>query len=142
MKKVILLSLLLLLWTTTIQAQTWVPTNQLSIGWDASQGWSDGTLEPGQLVQYKVYISKVGPNGNPGTPELKTTTSLLQATITFIEYGKFILGVSAIIISAGSEVSASEISWSNNPSVCQDGKAFGAVYRIVVSPSGLRIVTN
>lgn len=105
-------------------AQTWVPTNQGTFGWDASTQLADGgALPAGTVVKYQPYVktTSVSTPVKSGDPILE-----LQRTIAFQE-GNWLVGVSALRIVENVVISESAISWSDNPDVCFNGQTFGFV---------------
>ena len=109
-------------------AQTWKPTNQVTVGWDA-------VTSPTGTITYKIYSR---PEAG-GTPMLMTTVPATQATVTFTQEGRFYLGVSTVRTVGGVEVESSTISWSSDPSVTFQAQTFGVEYIIPApAPVGLR----
>jgi len=113
MKRLFLVVLLVLGLSFAAHAQVWHPTNQVTVAWDIAD----------KATSYKVFtkladdtdVFEVG------------ATSELSYTITFIEEGRYFLGVQSIREIDG-EIFHSEISWSDNSEVCFNDEAFGAVY--------------
>jgi len=96
--------------------------------------WDQVTVVSG-TVTYKTYRKlAVG-----GVETYVGTVSALQATLTFAEEGRYILGVRSVRNVDGIEVESSTISWSDNPAVCMNGKTFGVQYYVPPdAPKGLR----
>jgi hypothetical protein len=104
-------------------AQTWQPTNQVTVGWDAVTAAS-GT------ITYKVYSKpEIG-----GIPALMTTVSATQATVTFTQEGRYYLGVSTVRTVGGVAYESPTTSWSNVVADTFQGQTFGVEY-IIPSPS-------
>ena len=123
MKKLIIL-LIVLLFVPVAWAQTWHPTNQITMAWDAATN----------ATKYKVYTK--APDGT--NIVLKAEVTETTYTYTFTEEGRYFLGVQSIR-EVDTEVLESTISWSDNIEVCQDAVNFGAVYYVPPdAPIGLR----
>jgi len=126
MKKLIILLIVLFAFTVPgiVLAQTWHPTNQITMAWD--------TVE--NATKYKVYTKAV----DGSNIVLKAETVETTYTYTFTEEGRYFLGVQSIR-EVDSEVLESTISWSDNVEVCQGEVNFGAVYYVPPdAPIGLR----
>lgn len=109
-------------------AQTWKPTNQVTVGWDA-------VTSPTGTITYKVYSR---PEAG-GTPTLMATVPATQATVTFTQEGRFYLGVSTVRTVGGVAVESSTVSWSSDPAVTFQAQTFGVEYIIPApAPVGLR----
>ena len=94
-------------------AQEWHPTNQVTIAWEGAAN----------ATGYKVYTKSVD-----GTNVVEVgMTALLNYTITFIEEGRYFLGVKSIRNIDG-ELLTSDIAWSDSAEACQNSETFGAVY--------------
>lgn len=125
-----------------------VPANQLTIAWDPVTLNDDGTgVEPGQVVEYQVYIERYGPAGVDRS-QLGTTEET-QYTISFPGEGIWVFGFASKKYSIVSDPDGgpdqriysgeSEISWSGDPTVCQGGVNFAGVYlKIPQGAGGLR----
>lgn len=122
--------LFVLLFTATqAVAQTWKPTNQVTVAWDAV------TVTSG-TVSYNIYIRPEA-GGTPTLTNPKVATT--QATVTFTTEGRYYLGVSAIRTVGGVDVESSTVSWSSDPSVTFQGATFGVQYLVPPSaPVGIR----
>jgi hypothetical protein len=113
MKKLLLIAFLVFGLPFVVSAQTWHPVNQVTVGWDAVN------LATG----YKIFIKSVD-----GTIEKEVgVTAELSYTITFQEEGRYFLGVQSVR-EIDEEIFHSVIVWSDNPEVCANGEAFGAIY--------------
>lgn len=113
MKKLFLIVFLVFGLSFTVSAQTWHPVNQVTVGWDAAN------LATG----YKIFIKSVD-----GAIEKEVgATADLTHTITFQEEGRYFLGVQSVR-EVDEEIFHSVIVWSDNPKVCANGEAFGAIY--------------
>lgn len=113
-----------------VSAQTFYPTNQLTVAWDE-------VTVPSGTVSYKVYIK---PEAG-GTEALATTVTATQATVTFTQEGRYFLGVSSVRTVNAIPIESSTISWSNVAAVCQNGVTFGAQYYVPpAAPANFRRV--
>ena len=105
--------LMFFLSSTIVSAQVWHPTNQVTIAWDAAD----------RATNYKLFVKSV-----KGTNIAEVgATADLSYTITFQEEGRYFLGVQSVREIDG-ETFYSTISWSENPKVCANAEAFGAIY--------------
>lgn len=116
--------LLIVLFASSVWAQTWHPTNQITMAWDAATN----------ATKYKLYTKSVDGTNIVLKAEIVGTSY----TYTFTEEGRYFLGVQSIREIDG-ETLESTISWSDNIDVCQDAVNFGAVYYVPPdAPIGLR----
>jgi hypothetical protein len=129
--KVLVVGLVIFGFAFGASAQTWKPTNQVTVAWDAV------TVTSG-TVSYNVYIR---PEAG-GTPILTNPkVSATQATVTFTTEGRYYLGVSSVRTVGGVDVESSTISWSSDPSVTFQAQTFGVQYLVPPpSPVGIRSV--
>lgn len=93
--------------------QTWHLTNQITMAWDVADN----------ATSYKMYTKH---SDSSNVVEVGTTL-LLSYTYTFINEGRYFLGVKSIREVDG-EMFTSIISWSDNPDVCMNAEIFGAVF--------------
>jgi len=105
--------LMFFLSSTIVSAQIWYPTNQVTIAWDAAD----------RATSYKLFVKSVD---GTNAAEVGATVDLTY-TITFLEEGRYFLGVQSVREIDG-ETFYSEIAWSDNPEACFNDEAFGAVY--------------
>lgn len=131
MRKILLAAIILVvMFTGVVWSQTWKPTNQVTVGWDAVTATS-GT------ISYKVY-AKPEAGGNP---TFMVATAGTQATVTFNTEGRYYLGVSTIRSVQGAEVESSTICWSNDNTCTFQGQTFGISYIIPPqSPKNFRAI--
>jgi hypothetical protein len=133
------------------QVGQWLPANQATMEWDAVTKDADGNLIPAAEIQYKTVYVNEADTAKAAPVTLGVTTGTSQV-FTFQGEGRFILGVQAErvvnVAPSGSPpslvvVSQSAISWSDNPSVCQDQKTFGiSRYAAPAAAAGLRFKTQ
>jgi hypothetical protein len=121
-------------------SQTWYPTNQKTVAWDAVTKLEDGTSLPaGQTVRYQIY-SALSTDATKANKVNMGSATTAQFTATFTVEGKYFIGVEAERLdSAGVVLSKSAISWSDNAIVCQGGVTFGIVlYKAPQAVGGIR----
>lgn len=120
----------------------WFYANQKELGWDAVTQLEDGRVIPaGDLVQYSVYRCLLPDVGKLNAVKLGSTSDV-KYLLTFIEEGRFIVGVAAERVQGGEVVSSSKIAWSDDPNFAFQGRTFGVIY--FISPKttgGLRVPT-
>lgn len=127
MKKLILMVLALSLLTllpVSGFSQTWHPTNQVTVAWNAVElpAGASGS------IAYDVYT--VGATADKSTATRVARATTTQLTIGFANEGKYFVGVRSVRIVDGVDVSFSDsTSWSDNPAVVAAG-TFGVVYYI------------
>jgi hypothetical protein len=120
---------------------TWVSGSSLTVGWNAITTFTDGTTIPsGDVIKYDVYYK---PDGATAPPYVKVTTSPIAALSYIVAptaEGKFNIGVVAIRFnSAGTQLSSSDLSWSDIAANCQGGQTFGLnFYKVPTNVIGLR----
>ena len=116
----------------TVYGQTWYPTNQATIGWDASTELVNGNPVPSDnVVKYRVW--KKNSDGT-GITVVESDIVNTQYTFTFAEEGKFFLGVSALRYSASEELlDESSVCWSDLVECVFNGETFGVRYYIPLS---------
>lgn len=113
MKKLLLIAFLVFGLAFVVSAQVWHPVNQVTVGWDAAN----------LATSYKVFIKSVD-----GTIEKEVgATADLTCTVTFQEEGRYFMGVQSVR-EIDEEIFHSMIVWSDNPEVCANSEAFGAIY--------------
>lgn len=125
MRKVILsvLALTLLVMAPTVGfSQTWHPTNQVTVAWDAVVLPAGATGS----VAYDVYT--VGEAAEKSTAVKVGRTTTTQMTIAFAVEGKYFIGAKSVRVLNGQDVSVSTIAWSDSPAAVSNGATFGVVY--------------
>lgn len=119
----ILVAFMMVLFTSTVQAQQWQIANQVTVSWDPVTTNVDGQPITG-TVSYKTYSKP-----ETGTVEtLLGTVTATQATITFQAEGRYFLGVKSVRNVDGIEIESSRIAWSNIAADCANGVTFGVQY--------------
>jgi len=144
MKRLIfLLAIVFLLLTSPVFGQNWVTTNQATVGWDAVVYSTD----QGERLVYRTYL--VNSKTDPGkvNPALIGDTEELQYTFTLTQKGSYFVGVRSVVQvlegSAWSDVSQSEIGWSDDPTYVAGGETFGIRYYPPPGvPGGMKPVTQ
>jgi len=149
MKKALIVAGIVVAVAVVAWAQTWHPTNQATVGWDAVTTMTneDGTVEPlpeGDTITYKAHVIREANIGNPDAAILLGETSDTQYVITLPDEGRWFVGVSAVRIHPveGEEpiVTESEISWSSVAEVTNNDPFGFAMFYMPTQPSGLRPV--
>lgn len=127
--------LMLTVWCYAVAyAQTWYPTNQATVAWDAV-----ASVATGDVIKYQVY-TKVGATGTPTKVGGEITAT--QLAVTFNIEGRYFVGVEAIRYPVGETVGTkSTTSWSNVAADCAAAGPFGIVYYVSpLAPKNLRDV--
>jgi hypothetical protein len=138
---------LLLCWQTPASAQTppsvWYVVEKgqwKTLGWDAVTQLTDGDPIPPvaeAILSYNVYVKSFKTGSVISIGSGITATSL---EIVLPQRGKYLTGVNAQLLYAGETIpKVSLISWSENPTVCLDGKTFGLQFQTgTKDPKGLK----
>jgi hypothetical protein len=117
-------------------AQEWHTANQVTIGWDKSDGSTVDPPIPQNEISYRLYLANAITDANKTNPaKIADDVKTLTYTVTLGTPGKYFVGVSAIRTVEGEIVGESEIAWSDtaNP-------PFGVQMFIAPpAPGGLRI---
>jgi len=87
-----------------VLALDWHTANQVTVAWDPSEKIADT-----DVISYFLYFKIVGTD----TPILAGETADLEFTFTFVDEGKYYLGVSAKRLVADGEIMESDINWSD-----------------------------
>ena len=105
-------------------AQEWLPTNQMTVGWDAVTQTTEGSPLTPEEVQYRVYRA----DPLKTNIEVVGTTALTQYTITFETEGRWLVGVQSLRFAGADLVGESSIIWSDDPEVLAAGQdPFGVI---------------
>ena len=138
---------LLLCWQTPASAQiapsVWYVVEKgqwKTLGWDAVTQLTDGDPIPPvaeAILSYNVYVKSFKTGSVISIGSGITATSL---EIVLPQRGKYLTGVNAQLLYAGETIpKVSLISWSENPTVCLDGKTFGLQFQTgTKDPKGLK----
>lgn len=121
-------------------AVDWKTANQVTLAWNPATSMGGGAAIPeGDVVSYEVFtVPEIGDKALDRTPEGETLST--EMVISFIEEGRFYLGVRAVRSKNGQRLSQSEIIWTDDPSVMKDGKAQGVIFfRVPGEPLALEI---
>jgi hypothetical protein len=135
MKKLFMVSVMVMLMAGVANAQTWYTANQVTFAWDAVS-----KVQPtDQTNKYQVYSrTDTVSNGVKVGGEITAT----QLAVSFTVEGRYFLGVEAIRYPAGETVGivSATKGWSNVAADAAGGVPFGVVYFVRPgSASGLRI---
>jgi hypothetical protein len=111
-----------------------------TLGWDAVTQLTDGDPIPPvaeAILSYNVYVKSFKTGSVISIGSGITATSL---EIVLPQRGKYLTGVNAQLLYAGETIpKVSLISWSENPTVCLDGKTFGLQFQTgTKDPKGLK----
>ena len=118
-------------------AVTWLGANQATIAWEAVTTLSDGTpLPAGDALSYRVFTKML-----PSAAEVVAgDTTQTQYTLTFSAEGRYVVGIQAIRVPAGTtSEQKSPITWSDSTDVVAVPDPFGIEY--FVSPSAIKGLT-
>ena len=128
-KKLLLFVFLPVLWLL-ISGLTWHTANQVTVGWDEVTENSNGDpIDPALTeVVYNVYLQNSITGGDP--VQVATAITDIEETITLNTEGSYYVGISSQrkTTDTGELLEESTISWSNDPTVCQNGEDFGVRY--------------
>lgn len=127
-------------------AVDWVTANQATVAWDEVTTDVNGpiTLEPGERLTYVVYLANSITDPDKANPTEVGRTQALTYTITLAQKGSYYAGVRCIMevddgTGTWSQVSESEVAWSDDPQYVQGGVTFGIRFYPALSvPGGLR----
>ena len=118
-------------------AVTWHTTNQFTVQWDAVSTTADGGAITG-TVEYEVFIANAVTDPNKANPVSVWRGPETQATLTLNTEGQYMIGVKAIGVVDGSDVSESTMAWSDDPAATNNA-TFGVKHFFApASPGGLR----
>jgi hypothetical protein len=112
-----------------VLAQTWVPTNQGTVAWDAV-----AKIQTTDTIKYQVYITQI-----PKVPVKYLGETLnTSATITFPTEGKWVVGVETLRYISGvtDPVKSATFAWSDVAADCAAAGPFGFSY--IVAPGTAR----
>jgi len=112
-----------------VYSQTWLPTNQITIFWDAVTA-ATGTIE------YEVYRVDAINDPQKQNPEDLGRVTAPTITVTFSVEGRYFFGAKSIRVVDGEDVSESPITWTDDPTNCQNSEAFGVKYYTPPSAPG------
>ena len=136
---------ILLLFSATADAFTWVTTNQGTFQWDAVPADGDGDPFPaGMHVEYRSYYVNSIADPTKTNPISVEQTTALQSTVTFPAKGRYWVGVTANLVDDGSGevVDTSDFAWSDVPGNCLNGETFGfQLFATMPAPGGLNTPT-
>ena len=105
MKKLILALVLVTIFIVSpVLALEWQTANQVTVAWDPSEKIADT-----DVISYILYFKIVGTD----IPILAGETADLEFIFTFVDEGKYYLGVSSKRLVADGETLESEINWSD-----------------------------
>jgi hypothetical protein len=114
----------------------WYPADKCTMEWDHVTTFTNGDPIPeNETVYYRVYM-KNKDNTNERVVSFFPFEDN-KYTFTINDEGNFILGVSSLRILENAEYE-SDISWSDNPEVCENNQAFGVTF-IYIFSNPLRI---
>ena len=114
MKKIMLfLIMFLILFASSVYAQTWWTANQVTVAWDAVE-----PSQPTDTISYYVYLKFVQTNEQLGDIDTDNGKAFLevadtQVTISFSVEGKYYVGVATKRLVEDGTVITTEINWSD-----------------------------
>jgi len=110
-------------------AQTWYPTNQAKVGWDAVTKYSDGTTIPSEYkIMYRVYRVSASDTSKANPTEISVIDGTVY-TFTFPTPGKYFVGVKSEVWQGETKLGESVIAWSDNPQYTSNSP-FGIQYTL------------
>jgi len=120
-----------------VHAITWHTADQATVAWQKPATYSSGATIPDDVIlEYEIFSALQADKSDAGEPIARTGN--LQKVLTMTVEGKHYIGVRAVRVDNGEDVTYSEIAWSDNAVACQDGNTFGIVYFLVPNmPFGL-----
>ena len=122
---------------TDAEAQTWHTTNQTTVGWTEPTEMADGSANPADLLlEYVVYLSNAVTDPSKANPVQVARVPDLTALITLNVEGKFFVGLKAVRIVDGEDVTESDMIWSDNPQHVLNGETFGIRYFLAPGTPG------
>lgn len=132
MKKLTILITILLLIALPINSYAvWVTANKVSVTWDPND---TSLLDTDERLVYRVYIANLKTDPEKINPSMIGETEETTMLATFVDKGKFLAGVKAVLQVLGEDgvtwedVAESEMSWSDDPTVTKDGIIFKIRY--------------
>ena len=135
MKKIILPIAIILIMTFAgfAQAFEWHSANQVTVLWDAVTKLSDGSDIPAtSTIKYKIYL-----RDESGTIAENQEVDTISALITFVNEGKYHVGISAVRYENTTEIAESDVTWSD---VSGMPDPFGFLFYLKPEvPAGLRM---
>lgn len=129
MKKLVLFIVsLLLLFSTSVYAETWHTANQKLVGWDVADGSAVTPAIPQAQIGYHVYLANALTDPNKTNPVKIGATKETQFLITLNTPGKFWVGVSSTNTVDNEVVGESDVAWSNVPADVAGVEIWGLQY--------------
>lgn len=125
------------------RAMDWTTANQITVAWLPVTTLADGSeIPPGDQILYEVF--SVPEAGNKTTDRIFIgETNATEYVVTFIEEGRYFIGVRSARAINAEKISVSTFMWSDDPAACKDGVTFGVIYFIAPgSVNGLEIKNN
>jgi len=120
-KTIVMLVAMSFFFAVAVGAQQWHTANQATVAWEDTNEM-DGIVYDVWLANSKTDPGKTNPVVI-GT-DIEATTFLITLNVE----GRYFAGVQAKRYVDGELVGVSEMSWSDDPLVCLDGKTFGLRY--------------
>ena len=108
------------------QVNNWYTTNQATVAWDSG----GSIVDVGERHMNVVYLTNFLTDPNKTNPVEVGRTDLGQLSVTIGVKGSYIAGVKTVLEvgevgGTWTAVSESTVSWSDDPSVCENGSTFG-----------------
>ena len=109
-------------------AVDWLTANQVTLAWNPVISMEGGAAIPeGDVISYEVFsVPEIGDKALDLKLEGETLST--EMTISFIEEGRFYLGVRAVRQKYDKRVSQSQVIWTDDPGVMKDGEAQGVIF--------------
>lgn len=115
----------------------WQPTNKITVAWDeVLKNQDEQPIDQKYTVKYEVFLVNIIIDKDKASPVLLTPTPIgpTDYMITLDIEGFYICGVRAVKFFGDIRVNNSDMTWSDNPDRCKDGKVFGIIYALPLSP--------
>jgi hypothetical protein len=122
------LSIFLFIFINSSHAVDWLTANQVTLAWNPVTSMEGGAAIPeGDVISYEVFsVPEIGDKALDLKLEGETLST--EMTISFIEEGRFYLGVRAVRQKYDKRVSQSQVIWTDDPGAMKDGKAQGVIF--------------
>lgn len=110
----------------TYAQDTWYPADRVIMAWDRPTEYTNGTPIPSDVtIYYHAYMK----NKDQSNQVKVSTDRFLDTKYTYQigQEGQFYLGATAVRLVESTEYE-SDISWSDNSEVCENGQTFGVTF--------------
>jgi len=118
----------------------WTTANQVTVAWTPVITLVDGSVVPaGDQILYEVY--SVPETGDKSIDRIFIgETNATEYVVTFVEEGRYFIGVRSTRVRTSEKISVSGFAWSDDPAAVKNGVTFGVVYFIAPGePGGMEV---